>query len=271
MLAKCIQEVDGGQHLITCHPCGPGQSSFQVNTEDWLDFNMNQSSQAARNHDTGLFIARDYALTPVKPTLDGEPRYESIPFGFYFKNVDNFNRFDDFDARQAAYWSLMAGACGHTYGNNNIWQMWSPKHDGVLGAIIPWWEALDHPGAFQMGYLRRLFESRPCTLLRPDYEFVVDGPGTGGGKVRALFAVDGSFAFVYSPMGQPFTVDDSRIKAGSVKQIWYNTRYGTSHHVHTTGTKGFQTFTPPSSGRGNDWVLILEDASAGFPLPGHHE
>jgi hypothetical protein len=31
------------------------------------------------------------------------------------------DRFDDYDVRQAAYWSLLAGACGHTYGNNNVW------------------------------------------------------------------------------------------------------------------------------------------------------
>ena len=27
-------------------------------------------------------------------------------------------------------------------------------------------------------------------------------------------------------------------------------------------------YTPPSSGPGNDWVLVLEDASKNFPVPG---
>ena len=29
-----------------------------------------------------------------------------------------------------------------------------------------------------------------------------------------------------------------------------------------------KTFTPPSSGRGQDWVLVLDDASKKFPEPG---
>jgi hypothetical protein len=31
---------------------------------------------------------------------------------------------------------------------------------------------------------------------------------------------------------------------------------------------GYQTYAPPTSGRGNDWILILEDEAAGFPLLG---
>ena len=89
-----------------------------------------------------------------KPTLDGEPRYESIPVGFYFRNISKLDRFDDYDARQAAYWSVLAGACGHTYGNNNVWQMWTPDRKPALWANIPWHESLDTPGAFQMGFVR---------------------------------------------------------------------------------------------------------------------
>jgi hypothetical protein len=29
-----------------------------------------------------------------------------------------------------------------------------------------------------------------------------------------------------------------------------------------------QNFTPPSSGRGCDWVLVLDDAAKGYPPPG---
>jgi hypothetical protein len=28
------------------------------------------------------------------------------------------------------------------------------------------------------------------------------------------------------------------------------------------------SFTPPSSGPGNDWVLVLDDAARNFPAPG---
>jgi collagenase-like protein with putative collagen-binding domain len=43
---------------------------------------------------------------------------------------------------------------------------------------------------------------------------------------------------------------------------------GCTYPIHTSDNAGFQTCTPPTSGRGNDWILILEDADAGFILPG---
>jgi len=267
-MAAGIEQGDGGAGLMTYHPRGPGLSSDYFHHAEWLDFNMYQSSHGARDHDNGLFAERDRALRPRKPTLDGEPRYEMIPVGFYFGDISLYERFGAYDVRQAAYWSLLAGACGHTYGHNSVWQMWSPEHEAVIGANIPWQEALDHPGAFQMGWVRRLFESRPFHKLRPDAALIVDGPETGGAKIRAARAGDGSFAFIYSPRGERFTVDKSRIEAQRVKEIWYDPRYGVAYHTHTTDNSGYQTYTPPASGPGNDWILILEDASAGFPLPG---
>ncbi len=267
-MATGLREGDGGRHLITYHPRGPGRSSDVVPDADWLDFHMVQSSHASRTLDNGRFIEGDLRRRPLRPSLDGEPRYEAIPVGFYFRNADPLDRFDAFDVRRAAYWALLAGACGHTYGNNNVWQMWEPGLDSVLGADIPWYDALDHPGAFQMGHVRRLFESRPFHRLRPDPDLVLDAPDEPGATVRAARAVDGSFAFIYSAMGRPFSVDDSRIAGRRVRQIWYDPRYGVAHHVHTATTKAIQGFTPPSSGPGHDWLLILEDEAAGYPLPG---
>ncbi len=266
-MAGGLTEGDDGEHLRTYHPMGPGRSSESWPSASWLDFHMFQSSHGSHNHDTGLFSAADYRLEPPKPTLDGEPRYETMPVGFYFQNADRHDRFDDFDVRQAAYWSLLGGACGHTYGNNNIWQMWTPERSPLIGANIPWYEAVHHPGARQMGYLARLFTSRPFHRLIPDQGFVMDGPGHGGAKIRAAKASDSSFAFVYSPYGEAFTVNKGELQASSIKEIWYDPRYGVSYPVLTSPTGAFQTYTPPTRGRGNDWILILEDAEAGFSLP----
>jgi hypothetical protein len=212
---------------------------------------------------------------------------------FHFKGMSGLERFDDYDVRQSAYWSILAGACGHTYGNNNIWQMYKPvlgktgqsqtapfgdagrlgdpwmgREGGVLGANIAWYEAMDHPGAFQMGLVRRLFESLPFMKLVPDQHIILNGPTTGGAKIRAAKSSDGSFAIIYSPRGESFTLDKSIIQAERVKEIWYDPRYGVSYLFHQTDRWGIQTYTPPTSGRGNDWVLLLEDADAGFSLPG---
>lgn len=292
-MAAGLTEGDGGAHLKTYHPRGPGLSSIKLNDATWLDFNMYQSSHSARDHDNGLYAEHDYELKPEKPTLDGENRYEALPVAFHFKGMSGLERFDDYDVRQSAYWSILAGACGHTYGNNNIWQMYKPvlgktgqsqtapfgdagrlgdpwmgREGGVLGANIAWYEAMDHPGAFQMGLVRRLFESLPFMKLVPDQHIILNGPTTGGAKIRAAKSSDGSFAIIYSPRGESFTLDKSIIQAERVKEIWYDPRYGVSYLFHQTDRWGIQTYTPPTSGRGNDWVLLLEDADAGFSLPG---
>jgi len=283
-MAAGLTEGDGGTHLKTFHPTGPGLSSIHLHNAPWLDFNMFQSSHAAHDHDNGLNVEHDYALKPEKPTLDGEPRYEGLPVGFYLKSAGGIERFDDYDVRQAAYWSLLAGACGHAYGNNSVWQMFKPGTAGsgdaargrdffggpgsMIGANIPWYEALDHPGAFQMRYVRRLFESLPFTRLVPDQRIILNGPTTGGAKIRAARASDGSFAIFYSPRGESFTLDKSIIKPGQQRQLWYDPRYGTSYVIKEQDSWGIQTFTPPTSGRGNDWILVLTDTAAGYPVPG---
>jgi len=267
-LARGLKEGDGGTHLITYHPRGPGFSFDSLPDSAWLDFHMVQSSHGARDHDNGLFAEHDYALTPPKPTLDGEPRYECMPVGFYYQDASRLDRFDDYDVRQAAYWSLLAGACGHTYGNNNVWQCWQPGREPVLWANQAWQDALDTAGAFQMGHVRRLFESRPFNKLVPNQAMILDGPRNGGAKVRAASAKDGSFAFIYSPRGESFTVDKSVITAPRMREIWYDPRYGVAYDVHTTSSRGIQTYAPPTSGRGQDWLLIIEDVTKNFPLPG---
>ncbi len=267
-MAYGLREGDGGAHPITFHPRGPGQSSEALHTAPWLDFNMIQSSHGARDHDNGLFVDRDLSLEPLKPTIDGEPRYETIQVGFYNTDARRSGRFDDYDVRQAAYWALLAGACGHTYGNNALWQMWAPGRKPYWGAYIPWHEALDHPGAFQMRHVRRLFESRPYQTLVPDRTIDDDGPREGGAKVRAARADDGAFAFVYTPRGLPITVRLDAIRAQRVAATWYDPRYGIATPIHTGERVGFQTFEPPTSGRGNDWVLVLDDPARDFPPPG---
>lgn len=267
-MAQGLAEGDGGRHLMTFHPRGPGLSSDYFHKADWLDFNMFQSSHGARDHDNGVFAEHDYSLEPAKPTVDGEPRYEGIPVGFYNSNVDPDLRFDDYDVRQAAYWSLLAGACGHTYGHNSIWQMWQPGRKSVIWASTPWHEVLDDPGASQMTHVRRLFESRPFDKLVPDQSILVNAPTFGAAKVRAARATDGSFAFIYSPRGEQFTVQVNVIRTPRIRQTWFNPRTGDAKVLHTTDTPGFQTFVPPTSGRGNDWLLVLDDATAGFPPPG---
>jgi hypothetical protein len=260
-MAAGLKAGDEGEHLITFHPRGPGFSSDYFHDAPWLDFNMYQSSHASRDHDTGLFAANDYALKPAKPTLDGEPRYELVQVGFYMKGSHQLIRFDDYDCRQAAYWSILSGACGHTYGNSPVYQMHDPeKKPADFSHILPisWKEAIDHPGAFQMGHLKKLFTSRAWEKLVPNTE-IINGPNFGGAKVKAALASDGSFLIAYSPRGEPFSIDRDELKGNAWRTKWFDPRYGLEYVIQSSDVgKSIQTYTPPTSGRGQDWVLIIE-------------
>jgi hypothetical protein len=264
-LAKGLKKGDAGRHLMTYHPMGGASSSRWFHGDDWLDFNMFQSGHSAKDAPNYEHTAADYRLAPFKPTLDGEPRYEDHPVDW---KPEEKGWFDDFDVRQAAYWSVLAGACGHTYGNHNIWQMWRPGREPISYARTPWRKALSHPGAAQMGHLRRLFESRPFLGLAPDQTLLAGDPVGGAGHLRAARAADGGFAFAYTPEGRKLVVALGKIKGNFVRAYWYNPRDGASTFAGRFGGGGTREFAPPSSGRGHDWVLVLDDESRGFPPPG---
>jgi hypothetical protein len=65
--------------------------------------------------------------------------------------------------------------------------------------------------------------------------------------------------FVYSPRGEQFTIDKRVFRARLVKEYWYDLRYGCTTYFHATANKSIQTYALPTSGRGNDWILILEE------------
>jgi hypothetical protein len=263
-MAKGLTKGHGGSQLMTYHPQGSANSAKWFHNDDWLGFNMFQSGHAAANIPNYELTSTNYNLTPIKPTLDGEPRYEDHPINWKPEN----GWFDDWDARQAAYWSLLAGACGHTYGNHDIWQFWQEDRKPISAARTHWRKAIDHPGAAQMGHLRKLFESRPYQKLAPDPSIVAEGIGAGADRVQAARADDGSFLFVYFPTGKPATIVLNKIAGGRIKAFWFDPRSGKVTHMDDIPSLGNRKFEPPSQGRGNDWVLVLNDSSKNFADPG---
>ena len=198
-MARGIKEGDKGHHLITYHPQGGVSSSRWFGEDAWLDFNMAQTGHHLLINPVYEMIGSDYARKPAKPCLDGEPQYEDIPVNFTTRN----QRFVDFDVRRAAYWAVLAGALGHTYGNNNIWQMYAPGRKPVIAAHVPWYHSVWQPGALQMGYMRRLFESRPFLQMIPGQEVLADVFGQDKKMIRAARGADSSFVIVYTPQGDP--------------------------------------------------------------------
>jgi len=262
-LAEGIKSVDKN-HLMTFHPWGETSSSQWFHNSSWLDFNMCQTGHGQRSYAIyKRLVVRDYNLKPVKPCFDGEPRYEDHPVGW---KPEVLGWFDDADIRQALYWNLFSGAFGHTYGCHPIWQMKTPEREAVGLARNNWYDVLDLPGASQLIHARRLLESRPFlsripdqSIIAPEYfpetDYVVATRGDG-------------YALIYFPTGWPAEIIFDPIGAEKITAWWFNPRNGEAKPGGTFNGKGSAKFTPPSSGRGNDWILVLDDISKGFKTPG---
>ena len=265
-MAEGIRKGDGGSHLMTYHPMGGRSSSDWYQNEPWLDFNMLQSGHAARDIADYGMIWSDYQKQPTKPTLDGESNYEDHPINW---NADN-GYFNDFDVRKQAYWAVFAGACGNTYGCHDVWQFWQEGRQKIASARTPWKEALKLPGANQMQHLKALLESRPYLTRVPDQSLLKSPEGTDGDHCQATRDSDGSYALIYIPSGKSVRIDLTKLTGPTIKAWWFDPREGGANPAGNFKNTSVQEFTPPAAkaGQANDWVLVLDDASRNFPVPG---
>jgi hypothetical protein len=258
-----IKSVDKN-HLMTFHPWGERSSSEWYQESSWLDFNMCQTGHGQRSYAIyKRIIVRDYNMTPVKPCFDGEPRYEDHPVGW---NPNILGWFDEADIRQAMYWNLFSGGFGHTYGCHPVWQMLAPGREPVGLARHNWYDVLDLPGAFDLIHARRLLESRPFLTRVPDQSLIVPAYFPETDYVVATKG-DG-YAFIYFPTGWSAEINLDKIGAKTINAYWFDPRNGESKLIETTTGTGIRKFTPPTNGRGNDWILVLDDASKNFNTPG---
>lgn len=270
-MARGLRKGDGGAHLITFHPTGGSSSSGPFHNADWLDFNMRQNGHAAEF--TGRYDQTrvDYERSPVKPVLDGEPIYEGHPVAF---DARKFGHSVAADVRRPFYWDVFTGAFGHTYGHHSVWSMHAAGRAPVNSPLMPWSQAIDEPGAFQVGIGRRLMESRPFLTRVPDDSLLVPTefptliPGAGVRRFVATRDETGSYAMIYVPVGRSFQVHLDKLAGQRIKAWWFNPRDGQAKLLGTFRKQGIQSFTPPTPGELLDWVLVLDDASRGFPAPG---
>lgn len=261
-VAEGLREGDAGKHLITMHTWGPHSTAEYVHTESWLDFHTCQSGHA-RNSPTYRFIAEDYARMPTRPCMDAEPGYEDMA-----DNIRDLDKgyLDDWDVRKATYWALFAGAHGHTYGANPVWQMWDRGRKGLIWPRRPWYEALHLPGSSQVQYARALLESRPFLTRIPDQALIASEPGEGTHHVQATRDEAGSYALVYLPAGDPVELNLTPLRVDTLVAHWYDPRTGAAQRGATIQKTSRTTVTPPDGGL--DWVLVLDDPAAGYPAPG---
>ena len=152
--------------------------------------------------------------------------------------------------RRQAYYSFLAGA-HHTYGHNDSWR------------VLPTWkQALDAPGAVQLGILKKVFLDREeWWNLVPDQSIFASGGNTNGTVLNlAARHKDGKWVMVYLADKASLSVNLEKLKgADTAKAFWVDPRSGGAVPVGTCPTAGVKSFSTPDGWE--DALLILEASS----------
>lgn len=277
-MAAGIKKGDKGKHLMSYHPAGE-QSSSQYK-EDWIDFNMFQSGHAKKYMPLYQFAKTDYNTAPVKPFIDAEPAYEDIPVKFWkyinwndtqkvpdsILNKDNTIKitqyfkegfFTDYDVRVHAYWNFLSGACGYTYGNNAVWQMFKKNGNFTIPCLTGWKEALQRPGAKDMVHVKKFLENISSRLI-PNQSIILTKFAKDSTYICAATTADHSTAAVYLAKKQTVNLSLSDFEADFITCLWYNTKTGRYSKSFKIATVQEFEFTPPQSYLNPDWILILK-------------
>jgi len=238
-LAAGLHEGDGGAHLITFKPDPAPFSSSFIHGEGWLDFDSMQTWNGVEL--IYPMVTKDYQLTPIKPVLMAEGAYEQgSEYGFEVTPLW---------IRRQAYYSYLAGG-HHTYGHNDSWR------------VLPTWkQALDAPGAVQMGILKKIFQARKeWWHLVPDQTIFAAGGNTEG-KVLNLAArhKEGLWVMAYLGAKASFSIDRSKLAGEDrSKAFWIDPRTGKSAFIGTVPNSGVGQFTTPEGWE--DALLVLESS-----------
>lgn len=268
-IGRTLKAEDPGAP-VTFHPFGRTRSSTWFHGADWLDFHMIQSGHrdyGQRTPETEVAgeddwfgednwkpLRADYALAPPRPTLDGEPSYEDIPHGLHDLSQP---RWTAADCRRYAWWALLSGAFGHTYGHNSVMQFQRAGDPvGAYGAVRDWEDCLDDPGARQMALTRRLASVLDAWPLVPDDEALTGDPGRE--YFRRLAARSGETQVFYSYSGGTLAVAPG---AQGRSGWWVDPRTAEVRPAPSSAPGlGGRYVCPGVASPGNDWLLVLEAA-----------
>ena len=233
--AAGLQGADGGSHLITYHPSG-GASSSYFHHEDWLAANIIQTW--ADYLKIYPMVFSDYMRIPPKPVIMAEGAYEE---GSEYPTKP----ITPLLVRKQAYWSYLAGGF-HTYGHNDIWRK-NPT----------WRQALDAPGARQMGILKKIFTARHWWKLVPDQSIFASGASGEKTLNASARSADGDSVIVYLSSPTTVLLKMSKISASKVVRAkWVNPETGEETIIGDFQNSGTRSFTTPQSQE--DAVLLLD-------------
>ncbi len=261
-LIKGIRDSDTGNKLLTIHADYKRGTSL-TNDSELCDFNNWQTSQWCCPNDLPRQDNRKWTVWEAI-THDYQKLYEGIPkptldSEAWYENNKDFCGAEPFEIRRRAYFTIFAGAFGHTYGAGGIWDGLSSKTGCSENAL----SALNYPGAKDISFISRFLHSLGDKLLKiiPGQTMILEGNSENYDEhIQGVISDDGSFALVYSASDSPYKLDLSRLSKRFMLYTWYNPR---SNKIITrtesiNKTEKEYTFNPPGEfGPGNDWILVI--------------
>lgn len=260
-LANGIKSVDKN-HLMTFHPSEGRSSRDWWADAAWLDFDMFHSGnksyeQAVGAEDNWHFVKDAWDSGSMRPILDGGPCFEDAPRGL---NDARQPRWQDYDVRRAAYWSVFSGATGYVYAGNSILQFHpGGSAAGAYGAYKSWKDALKNPGMTQMIHLKNLMLSFPWFERVPDQSVII---GNGEHYDRAVATRGDDYMLIYTFTNKPVQINLTKISGPVKKAFWYDPSSG---RLEAAGTLNGPVATMQYNGpvrQGNDHVLIIVNAKS---------
>lgn len=247
-MAAGLREGDGGRFLMTYHPMGGQSSSAYVHGRGWLDFNMFQSGHGWPTTPSHDMAAHDRSLSPVKPTMDGEQRYEDHPINFQ----PEMGYFDAVDVRVTMWRNLFSGTAGNTYGHHGVW----PMHRSENRYFPNTWElALHRPAAESLRFLAAFTERNDCALFEPIRDAILDND-SGANYVAAVLVRGENRAHLLSPCGIPEKLNPAYFPTTFREIRAFQPGDGREIPVEITGDGAF-FFPARPCGRGQDAVITL--------------
>ncbi len=190
-----------------------------------------------------------------RPIINAEGRYENILDRFKEEKAHGW--LDDADVRVSAYWSIISGAAGYSYGCNDIWQMYNINKNPIISARTGWQSALQLPGSLHVGYMRIFFEKLSWHKMVPNQNLILNNNPENESYILSAIDSEMKVVLTYTPVGKTIKIDLSKVNSNRINAYWFNPRSGKTKLIGIFETNTPQEFKPWSSGWGSDFLLIL--------------
>ncbi len=250
--------------LMTMHPDSGRSTREHFSAAPWMDF-----------HTTQLYAIRNYQADHLLPRATQNAKPELLAEGAYEGRTDARRQavIDARQIRQQAYWAVLDGSFGYTYGHDSLYRF--RQADGSPWVPPPgrWEDALTAPGAASMRHLHTLLASLPAAgrvpdRVRPPDVRLIDDTGQLESTTRTVAAASANHAIIYIPDRAAVPVRIANLSALPLAASWYSPVDGGTFDAQGRPNEGpFATLDPaltptwvaepPQQGPGPDWVLLL--------------